>query len=97
MSEATSTLKIDGLKVSRGGKPVLHGISLEVAPGQVTTLLGPNGAGKSTMVLAVGGVLRPDRRRGLARRHDADADCGRSRSARRASRSSPRAAGSCPS
>ena len=37
---------------------MLHGISLEVPQGQVTTLLGPNGAGKSTMVLAVGGVLR---------------------------------------
>ena len=57
MSETASTLKIDGLKVSRGGKEVLHGISLEVPQGQVTTLLGPNGAGKSTMVLAVGGVL----------------------------------------
>ena len=38
---------------------MLHGVSLEVPPGPVTTLLGPNGAGKSTMVLAVGGVLRP--------------------------------------
>ena len=38
---------------------MLHGISLEIARGAVTTLLGPNGAGKSTMVLAVGGVLRP--------------------------------------
>ena len=57
MSETASTLKIDGLKISRGGKEVLHGISLEVPQGQVTTLLGPNGAGKSTMVLAVGGVL----------------------------------------
>ena len=51
-------LRIDGLKVSRGGHQVIHGISLEIAPGAVTTLLGPNGAGKSTMVLAVGGVLR---------------------------------------
>jgi branched-chain amino acid transport system ATP-binding protein len=51
-------LRIDGLKVSRGGHAVLHGISLEIPPGAVTTLLGPNGAGKSTMVLAVGGVLR---------------------------------------
>jgi branched-chain amino acid transport system ATP-binding protein len=54
-----STLKIDGLTVARGGKEVLHGISLEVPQGEITTLLGPNGAGKSTMVLAVGGVLRP--------------------------------------
>jgi branched-chain amino acid transport system ATP-binding protein len=53
------TLKIDQLRVSRGGHPVLHGISLDVPQGAVTTLLGPNGAGKSTMVLAVGGVLRP--------------------------------------
>jgi branched-chain amino acid transport system ATP-binding protein len=59
MSEPASTLRIDGLKVSRGGHSVLHGISLDVPQGQVTTLLGPNGAGKSTMVLAVGGVLRP--------------------------------------
>jgi len=59
LSDPTSTLKIDGLTVARGGKEVLHGISLEVPQGAVTTLLGPNGAGKSTMVLAVGGVLRP--------------------------------------
>src|SRR4029079_13708205 len=57
--DLSETLKIEGLNVSRGGHPVLHGISLEIAPGAVTTLLGPNGAGKSTMVLAVGGVLRP--------------------------------------
>jgi branched-chain amino acid transport system ATP-binding protein len=53
------TLRIEELKVSRGGHPVLHGISLDIPPAAVTTLLGPNGAGKSTMVLTVGGVLRP--------------------------------------
>ena len=58
MSAETATLRIDDLAVSRGGHPVLHGISLEIPAGEVTTLLGPNGAGKSTMVLAVGGVLR---------------------------------------
>ncbi|HEX5585306.1 ABC transporter ATP-binding protein [Gaiella sp.] len=49
---------LDELTVARGGNRVLHGISLSIPPGQVTTLLGPNGAGKSTLVLAVGGVLR---------------------------------------
>ena len=53
-----SGLAIDGLRVARGGHEVLHGVSLEIAPGAVTTLLGPNGAGKSTLVLAAGGVLR---------------------------------------
>jgi branched-chain amino acid transport system ATP-binding protein len=59
LSKTAATLKIEELKISRGGKEVLHGISLEVPQGEITTLLGPNGAGKSTMVLAVGGVLRP--------------------------------------
>jgi branched-chain amino acid transport system ATP-binding protein len=53
-----SRLVIEDLRVARGGHTVLHGISLEIPEGEVTTLLGPNGAGKSTMVLTVGGVLR---------------------------------------
>ena len=52
-------LRLDELSVERGGRTVVHEVSLEVPPGEVTTLLGPNGAGKSTLVLAVGGVLRP--------------------------------------
>jgi branched-chain amino acid transport system ATP-binding protein len=52
------TLRIIDLDVPRGGRPVLHGISLQVPAGEITTLLGPNGAGKSTLVLTIGGVLR---------------------------------------
>jgi len=55
----TATLRIEGLKVARGGRTVVRQVSVEIDAGQVTTLLGPNGAGKSTLVLAVGGVLRP--------------------------------------
>ena len=52
-------LRLEDLSVQRAGRTVVHDVSLEIPPGEVTTLLGPNGAGKSTLVLAVAGVLRP--------------------------------------
>ena len=51
-------LRFEELYVARGGRRVLHDVSLAIPPGEITTLLGPNGAGKSSLVLAVGGVLR---------------------------------------
>lgn len=50
-------LRLANLTVARGGRDVVHDITIDVSPGEVTALLGPNGAGKSSMVLAVGGVL----------------------------------------
>jgi len=56
---AAASLRLEGVSVARGGREVVHDVSLRIPPGEVTTLLGANGAGKSTLVLAVAGVLRP--------------------------------------
>jgi ABC-2 type transport system ATP-binding protein len=47
---------VDGLRVRRGGKPVLHDLSFPVASGRVTGLLGPSGCGKSTLMRSIVGV-----------------------------------------
>lgn len=50
-------LEVRQLHVARGGKSVVHGFDLDVAPGEIVALLGPNGAGKSSIVLALAGAL----------------------------------------
>ena len=50
-------LSVSGLSVERGGKPVIHGVDVEIAPGKITALLGANGAGKSSLVLSIAGAL----------------------------------------
>lgn len=37
--------------------PIVRGVDLSVAPGELLVLLGPNGAGKSTLVRAIAGVV----------------------------------------
>jgi branched-chain amino acid transport system ATP-binding protein len=50
-------LKLDNLHAFYGKSHVLHGVSMEVAPGEIVSLLGRNGAGRSTTVKAVMGLV----------------------------------------
>jgi len=52
-------LTVENLEASYGAVKALHGISLEVAEGELVALLGVNGAGKSTTLKSITGVLRP--------------------------------------
>ena len=58
-SGSDDLLKVDGLERLIRGRPVLRGVDLTVAAGEVVGLLGPNGAGKTTTFRAIAGLDRP--------------------------------------
>jgi ABC-2 type transport system ATP-binding protein len=53
---SVAAIEARALRVRRGGKVVLHDVSLDVAAGAVTGLLGPSGSGKTTLIRAIVGV-----------------------------------------
>ena len=59
MSEIVPVLALRGVNKSFGPIDVLHDISLNILPGEVTCLLGDNGAGKSTLIKLLSGVYVP--------------------------------------
>lgn len=50
-------LKVQGLQASYGRVPVLHGITLDVAEGEILGVLGHNGMGKTTLLKTLMGIV----------------------------------------
>jgi putative spermidine/putrescine transport system ATP-binding protein len=49
-------LSLEEVRVVLGGNEILHGVSIDVAPGEFLTLLGPSGSGKTTTLNVIAGL-----------------------------------------
>lgn len=54
---------LQNVQKSYNRRPIVKGVTLEVAQGEIVGLLGPNGAGKTTTFYMATGIERPDRGR----------------------------------
>jgi iron complex transport system ATP-binding protein len=52
-------LELRGIGVQLRGRPVLAGVDLALAPGELVVLAGRNGAGKTTLLRTAAGLLAP--------------------------------------
>jgi branched-chain amino acid transport system ATP-binding protein len=59
-ADSTAALvRVEDVHTYYGKSHILHGVSLNVAPGEVVGLLGRNGVGKSTTLKTIMGLVRP--------------------------------------
>lgn len=52
-------LRMTGVRAGYGGTPILQGVDLSLARGEIVALIGRNGVGKTTTARTVIGLLRP--------------------------------------
>ncbi|MDX6525731.1 MAG: branched-chain amino acid transport system ATP-binding protein [Gaiellales bacterium] len=50
-------LAADGVTAGYDGNPIIHDVSIAVAPGEVVSIVGPNGSGKSTLLKSLVGIV----------------------------------------
>jgi ABC-type polar amino acid transport system ATPase subunit len=56
MAPGMSVLAVRDLEVRRGARPVVRGVSLDVARGEIVAVMGASGAGKTSVLRAVAGL-----------------------------------------
>lgn len=52
-------LTLEDVSAGYGNLEVMHGVTLEVQPGELVAIIGANGAGKTTTLRAISGFIRP--------------------------------------
>ncbi|MEA2060126.1 MAG: ABC transporter ATP-binding protein [Thermodesulfobacteriota bacterium] len=58
---AAPLLSVDDINCGYDGVPVIHGISLEVYPGELVAIVGTNGAGKTSVMKTIAGLITPEK------------------------------------
>lgn len=53
-------LAASGLRVFRGNRAIIDGVSMRAASGEFIAVIGANGAGKSTLLMLLSGLLAPN-------------------------------------
>lgn len=51
-------LEIESIRVGYENKTIVHGLSLQIPDGKITTIIGSNGCGKSTLLKAITRILK---------------------------------------
>lgn len=54
-----SAIHCEALEAGYGRHRVLHGVTLDIEPGQIVAVIGPNGSGKSTLLKCMARLLKP--------------------------------------
>ena len=57
---ASGSVELRGIVKRHGSVTALHGIDLEIRPGEFFALLGPSGSGKTTTLRVLAGLETPD-------------------------------------
>jgi ABC-2 type transport system ATP-binding protein len=69
--EASTVIRVEGVRHSYGKRAALQGISFDVAAGEIFGLLGPNGSGKTTLFRILSTLMLPTGGRALISGFDA--------------------------
>jgi polar amino acid transport system ATP-binding protein len=56
MGTADIVVRLENVHLSRGRRPVLNGVTTDIARGEVVALMGPSGSGKTTILRAIAGL-----------------------------------------